>query len=96
MGKRATAAIKYDRSLPAPFVLARGRGERADRLLSLAHEYGVPVRTAPELADRLVDLEPGTFVPEELFGAVAEVLVYLLSLDDGLKRSEQHEKNSRQ
>ena len=79
---RAASAIRYDERTPAPFVLASGRGERADRLLEVARRYGVPVQDAPELAERLVHLEPGEVIPEELFLPVARILAFVLDLDD--------------
>ena len=60
MDKRAAAAIRYDDSLPAPFVVASGRAQAAERLLSVARRFGVPVMTAPELADTIEALRPET------------------------------------
>lgn len=81
MGKRLAAALRYDASMPAPFVVARGRGVLAERLSSLAERYGVPLVENRELASRLVCLDPGTVIPQELFTPVAEILSFLLSLD---------------
>ncbi len=82
MDRDAAAAVRYDATLPAPFVVATGRGEAARRLVRLAQEYGVPVQNAPELADRLVELEYGSLIPEELFVPVAHVLAFVLGLDE--------------
>lgn len=79
MRNRTAVALRYDDSLPAPFVLARERGEQARRLLSLARRYGVPVRNAPELEARLIELDPGTIIPEELFAPIAEIFAFVLT-----------------
>jgi flagellar biosynthesis protein len=97
MAKRVASAVRYDRRLPAPFVVASGSGRRAEQLLSLAQEYGVPVQNAPELAERLIELDPGTVIPEELFQPVAEILAFVLALEEsGEDSSRRHEKNSSQ
>ena len=93
MDKPAAAAIRYDDSLPAPFVVASGRGQAAERLLHLARRHGVPVSEVPELAERLVTLEPGTLIPESLFAPVAEVLSFVLTLDENVRQKKNHEKN---
>lgn len=77
------AAIRYDEGLPAPFVTAMGRGDLAERLLGLALSSGVPIRSAPELAERLLYLEPGDVIPEELYVPVARILAFVLDLENG-------------
>lgn len=90
------AALRYDTHLPAPFVLAAGRGEMAARMLRIARDAGVPVVDVPELAERLVELDPGTVIPEELFVPVAEVLSFVLSLDQHVRNSGTNEDDFRQ
>ena len=86
--KRLAAAVRYDRTLPAPFVAASGRGQAAERLLALAGRYGVPIETAPELAERLVTIEPGQIIPEQLYEPVAAILAFLLEIDGRPVREE--------
>ncbi len=81
MAETASVALRYDRSLPAPFVVASGRGDLAARIAGIAAEAGVPVRDDPDLAQRLVCLDPGAVIPEELFAPVAEILAFVLALD---------------
>lgn len=83
-------AVRYDPSLPAPFVVASGRGSLAEKLIGLAREAGVPVRNDQDLAERLIWLKPGEVIPEELYGPVAEVLLFLVDLDK--KRIEQQKR----
>lgn len=88
---RRAAALRYDTRLPAPFVVASGRNAMADRLLRIAREAGVPVVDAPQLADRLVELDPGTAIPEELFLPVAQVLAFVLGVDQHVRNSGKNE-----
>ncbi len=73
-------AIKYDSQLPAPFVVAKGKGELAAIIESIARENGVNIARIPDLADALIDLEIGSFIPEEFYGIIAELLIFVRSL----------------
>lgn len=75
-------ALDYRRDdLPAPKVLAKGRGEIARRIREIARENGVPIVENKPLARALYGgTEIGDLIPPELFDAVAEVLVYLVRL----------------
>ena len=75
-------AVKYDSDLPAPFVLAAGKGELARRIVAIAEETGVQLVTEGEAADALVELEVGSFIPSEFYGLIAELLVFVRNLDD--------------
>ena len=70
-------ALKYSRALPAPFVVAKGAGDLANRLTRIARDHGVQVLEGEELADRLFEFEIGTWIPEELFEVVAHILAYV-------------------
>ncbi len=70
-------AIQYDKKLPAPFITARGKGFLADRLMRIAEEYSIPVVKDDLLSETLYIMEPGQYIPEEVFGIVAEILVFI-------------------
>ena len=80
-GRRSATALRYDSAHPAPFVVARGVDELADRLQVLARHYSVPVVKRADLAERLVLLEPGRCIPESLYEPVAKVLIAFLQAD---------------
>lgn len=65
----------------APRVTARGAGELAERILALARAHDVPVRADPDLLELLAACELGQEIPEELYRAVAELLVFLQRLN---------------
>jgi flagellar biosynthetic protein FlhB len=71
-------ALRYDESLPAPLVLAKGSGHLAERIERVAEEAGVRIVTDEVLADSLVTLEVGDLIPVELYAAVAELLAFVL------------------
>jgi len=84
------AALRYDPASPgAPKVVAAGRGELARRIVEAARAAGVPVRDDALLADALAGLQLDAEVPEELWAAVAEALVWAHRNDLGaLRRAE--------
>jgi len=75
-------ALRYDRQrMAAPAVVAKGRDLLAGRIRTLAREHGVPIVENVTLARALYrEAEVGDSIPAALFGAVAEVLAYLVRL----------------
>lgn len=73
-------AVKYSRGLPAPFVVAKGRHELARRLVAIAESTGVEIVDMPALAESLITLETGDWIPEEYFEVIAEVLAFVYRL----------------
>jgi flagellar biosynthesis protein len=71
-------ALRYDPGLGnAPRVTAKGQGELAHTLLELARAHRVPIHEDPDLVQLLASCELGAEVPEDLYRAVAELLVWL-------------------
>jgi flagellar biosynthesis protein len=79
------AALCYEEGT-TPRVVAVGRGEVARRIIEEARAAGVPVRDDAGLAEALATLELDTEVPEELWAAVAEALVWAYRMDLGALR----------
>jgi flagellar biosynthetic protein FlhB len=74
-------ALKFDRSMPAPKVVAKGAGHIAQKIKSLAIENDVPVIEQKPLARALyknVDIDQ--YIPADLYHAVAEILAYVYRL----------------
>ena len=79
--RRHAAALRYDKEQGgAPRVVAAGSGVVAERIIALALENGVPVRDDAALAGALARLQLEAEVPEELWAAVAEALVWAYNL----------------
>ncbi len=67
--------------MAAPRVVAKGQDEMALRIRTIAREHGVPIVENVALARALYkSAEVGDTIPAELFGAVAEVLAYLVRI----------------
>ena len=75
-------ALQYDEKLPAPRVVAMGRGLIAQKIREVAREHGVPLLEAPPLARALYrSTEIGDVIPAALYRAVAEVMAYVYQLN---------------
>jgi len=71
-------ALRYDESLTAPKVVAKGRGVLAQRVIQLARIYNISIERNPPLAQSLYRMVPvGELVPEALYQAVAEILAII-------------------
>ncbi|MGF1662008.1 MAG: flagellar biosynthesis protein FlhB [Kineosporiaceae bacterium] len=74
-------ALRYEASRGAPRVVAKGAGHLAARIRARATEHGVPLVRDVALARALYQgCRVGEEIPAELYGAVAQVLAFLLSL----------------
>jgi flagellar biosynthetic protein FlhB len=74
-------ALKYDKNLPAPQLIAKGGDLIAEKIKAIAREHGIPIVENKPLARTIFKtLEIGQVVPRELFVAVAEVLSYVYKL----------------
>ena len=82
--KRA-AALKYDQARNmAPRVVARGKGLIAEQIIRVARENNVPLHEDPNLVNVLESMELESEIPDELYRAVAEVLVFIYKLNGRL------------
>lgn len=71
-------ALKYDKFLPAPKLVAKGADQMALKIKEVAMNHGIPVVENKPLAQFIYrNLKIGQFIPRELYVAVAEVLSYV-------------------
>ena len=73
-------AIRYTEDIPAPFILAKGKGTIAEIIKKIAKENGIQILQIPDLADSLIEIETGSFIPEEYYKIIAEILVFVQNL----------------
>lgn len=79
--KRKAVALTYEPGSQAPQVVASGQGVIADRIIEKAKEADVATYMDEGLADTLLKLDIGDMIPPELYGVVAEILVYVDKMD---------------
>jgi flagellar biosynthesis protein len=73
-------ALHYNDDLPAPIVLASGRGVIAEAITRIARENGVPLVADPGLVASLIELDVNTLIPESLYEIIAQLLVFVRGL----------------
>ncbi len=78
---KTAVALEYDPSDDAPRVIASGTGVLADKIIEKAKESNVPVHQDDKLAQTLSKLEIGEMIPPELYEVVAEILIFVDSMD---------------
>ena len=76
-------ALKYDDGKDAaPIVVAKGQDEMALRIIKIAEENGVQVIENKPVARALYAMtQVSGMIPEEFYGTVAEILVYVYQLN---------------
>lgn len=89
---KKAVALEYDPEDEAPRVIASGKGALAERIIAKAKENDVPVHKDDKLADTLSRLDIGEMIPPELYNVVAEVLVFVDSMDKLKSKVKGHDK----
>lgn len=79
---KTAVALEYEPGEQAPKVVATGKGHLADRIVDTAQEANVPVHKDEKLAKSLSILDVGEYIPPELYGIVAEILIFV----DGMEK----------
>ena len=78
---KTAVALEYDPSDDAPRVIASGTGVLADKIIEKAKESNVPIHQDDKLAQTLSKIEIGEMIPPELYEVVAEILIFVDSMD---------------
>jgi flagellar biosynthesis protein FlhB len=74
-------AIKYEKSMEAPVVVAKGAEHLARRIREAALDHGIPIVERKDLARALYrSVDVGQAIPSALYQAVAEILAYVVRL----------------
>lgn len=78
-------ALRYREGTDAaPVIIAKGRGHVAEKIIALARKHGVPVHGDRHLIEILSTLDMYEEIPQELYKAVAEMLVLIYQLSGRL------------
>lgn len=86
---KTAVALSYEVEQGAPTVVASGKGYVAEKIIEKAKEADVPIHEDSKLAQTLSKLEIGDAIPPELYGAVAEILVFVDDMEK-LKKKIKH------
>lgn len=78
---KKAVALSYESDDLAPKVIAKGTGLVADNIITHGMENDITIYEDKELIDSLMSVDIMEHIPEELYEAVAEILIYIYSLD---------------
>jgi flagellar biosynthesis protein len=82
------AALKYDRKKDiAPKVIAKGKGALAEKIIELAKQNNIPLKSDPALVQILSRLDIDDEIPVALYKAVAEILAFVYSINNQYKET---------
>jgi flagellar biosynthesis protein len=80
--RKEAVALKYDgQETNAPVVVAKGKGETAEKIVSLASEHNIPIQEDASLVHLLSKIEIEESIPPELYEVVAELFAFIYKLD---------------
>lgn len=79
---RKGTAIRYSTNKKVPEILAQARGILVEKLLEVARENDVTIYKDPDLAEVLSALKIGAEIPESLYRAMTEVLLYCYNVNE--------------
>lgn len=69
----------------APGILAKGKGELAERIIKSGEENNIYIKEDAMLFDSLYPLAVGDEIPVKVYRAVAEILAFVYKLEDKMK-----------
>ena len=78
---RQAIALAYNSEDDAPKIVAAGKGVAAENIVSAAQDNDVPVHEDAQLAQSLGLFAVGEEIPPELYGVVAQILIFVSDMD---------------
>jgi flagellar biosynthesis protein len=80
--RKSAVSLEYDASKDnAPRLTAKGQGMLAQRIIALAREHNIPIKSEPELVQVLYQLDLDSEIPPALYRVVAEIFAFVYSLN---------------
>lgn len=78
---KKAVALSYKDEYNAPKVIAKGKGEIAEKILDLGKEKNIEIYEDKKLVEDLIKLDLHEEIPPELYEAVAKIILFVYSLD---------------
>lgn len=79
MFQKKAIAMEYSKEVPT--VVAKAQGILANKLLEIAQKHDIPVYKDRDLTEVLSGLDINAEIPEDLYKAIAEVLVFCYKMN---------------
>jgi len=81
LSDKIAVSLQYEGD-SAPIVTSKGSGFIAQQILDIAKEHNIPIKQDPQLVELLSQVELNQEIPQVLYEAVAQVLVFAYQLND--------------
>jgi len=81
LDKKVAITLQYD-GQSAPIVTAKGSGALAEQIIKIAEEDNIPIKEDHHLVELLSQVELDHEIPELLYEAVVQVLIFAYQLSD--------------
>ena len=83
LSKQKAVALKYPKGAEAPFVIAKGNGLLAKRILEEAHSNDIKIEENTPLVEFLSEVQVGSLVPQEAWEILAQIFSVILKEEEG-------------
>lgn len=80
--KKTAVALHYPENAQAPFIVAKGTNQKAEKILEIAQLNNIPIVIEPETAVVLSMQDIGDCIPEETYEVLAGVFAFLKKVYD--------------
>ena len=88
--KKSAISIQYKKDENgAPKVTAKGQGWVAEKIIAMAEEQNIPIKSDKDLIALLEKIDVGQEIPESLYKVVAELLAWVYNLNKEYSGSKQ-------
>lgn len=85
---KKAVALGYDmQTQNAPKVLATGKGETAQKIITLAKENSIAIKEDKDLVEILSKLDLGDEVPPNMYKVVAEIFSFIYQMSNKHKQN---------
>ncbi|MGC9385416.1 MAG: EscU/YscU/HrcU family type III secretion system export apparatus switch protein [Hydrogenovibrio sp.] len=81
LNDKVAISLEYD-GQSAPKVSAKGSGQIAEQIIKLAQEHNIPIKEDHDLVALLAQVELDQEIPELLYEAVVQVLIFAYQISD--------------
>ncbi len=78
MKEKKAVALKYNNKVQnAPKVTAKGKGQVANNIITLAKKNNIPIQEDQDLVEMLSKIELNKEIPPNLYKAISEVFLFI-------------------
>ena len=83
LSRQKAVALKYPKGVEAPFIVAKGNGLLAKRILEEARENDIKIEENTPLVEFLSEVQVGSLVPPETWEILAQIFSVILQEEEG-------------